>query len=683
MVSYVFAVLLSLPCLCSGLVLPKQKSGESQEKKRPHILFIMVDEMDGRIFDDSSDTYQPPMKNIRKLIRSGTHFRQAYTAAPLCTPARASMMTGRHSSDIGVVSNGIGLAAVNGQTDIIDSTCFESDLDDSDCHLLAKKQSSAGTFIDALYHNGYGISLYGKLHVGAGLARFAANIGQVMSVSAFGGMTVSSDQTRQFAIEWTRATGILPHSEYHPDHAPVLGEVESGPASIPQDYATAKHCHDDLANGLFKGSQPQFLYCSFETPHPELKTNKTFFDRIHIGAYGMPPLPKKETVHPADRYTSMMKNAWGIDMVPDHELETARKIYFAMCEEADDLIGHVLDGLDKGGGKDNAYVMLVSDHGDNQYENYLIEKETLRDSGVRIPFILSGPDVKAQGSIGQLASLHDVYPTLLDIAGARTSSRGMAGESLLPIAKVQGKTRQRDYVIAEFHARDSGTGEFMIAQGKYKLIAYGEAQIGQKKWQPQLFDLSKDPHEEHDISKKYPAQVTKMYKLLNQQRNIFATDKEIKEFDKYMFLKYFYYPKGGASQCMQNMGLVYRGFDVEDAQKVATWLGQPCGGHHENAGANWRETTVTDSDWMRSPDKLKMKQESPGDEPRETVQERKAREALEGPESPGDEPRETVKERKAREALEGPESPGDEPRETVKERKAREALKGQWGRKGQ
>lgn len=565
--------------------------------RRPHILFIMVDEMDGRIFDASSGQYQPPMKNIRKLITQGTHFKQAYTAAPLCTPARAAMMTGRYSSDIGVVSNGVGLAAVDGKESKIDEYCLASDLENKDCYKLARKQKSSGTFIDVLHKGGYGINLYGKLHVGGGLEQYAEDISSVMSLSAFGGFKASSQMERNFAREWSRATGVMNHGEGHPDHAPMLGTViMKGEPAFPQDYRTANSCEKALLNGLFAQKDPQFLYCSFETPHPELRTNITYYNRINMTwRQKMPDWPDKETMHPADIYTAKNKGSWGIETVPKAEIEKARRVYFAMCEEADDLIGQVLNGLERGGGKENSYVILVSDHGDQQYENYEIDKETLREASTRIPFIITGPKVRSAGSVAQLGSLLDVYPTIMDIAGmVEPSDRGrgesqLAGESVLPIA-TKGKSRKQDFVVAEFHARDSGTGEFMIVESDWKLIAYGGNQIGQPRWKPQLFNLKKDAFELQDVSKKYPEEVERLYNLLNNQINILQRDKEIKAENKYMFEKYFYDAHGGASRCMQEMSHVYHGFDTEDAEKITQWLGKPCGGHHESVDSgSWKE----------------------------------------------------------------------------------------------
>merc|ERR1712232_779839 len=85
-----------------------------------NILFLIVDEMDGRILDDVSPQFKPPMPNIRKLMARGTSFPSAFTSAPQCVPARTSLMTGRHTSDIKVWDNFVGIISVNGKHDNYD-----------------------------------------------------------------------------------------------------------------------------------------------------------------------------------------------------------------------------------------------------------------------------------------------------------------------------------------------------------------------------------------------------------------------------------------------------------------------------------------------------------------------------------------------------------------------------------
>jgi arylsulfatase A-like enzyme len=336
-----------------------------------------------------------------------------------------------------------------------------------------------------------------------------------------------------------------------------------------------------LRKGLFKSTTPQFLYCSFDIPHPPHVTNKTFMDKVQdLGDFAVPKWAPRDEVHPADKYTSMVKGTWAVDeSMNPKEMIHNRQVYFAQCVEMDRLIGRVLDDLDYGGGKDNAYIIFASDHGDHNYENRMIEKESLLEASARVPIIISGPGIHASSArTGHVASLHDIFPTVLDIAGfAYTSKKPLAGESLLPLAKGTGH-RKKDFVVAEYHARHTGTGVFMIRQGDYKLMLYGGPQLDSKQWPPQLYNLANDPHEFHDLAHQESSAhiIEKMTKHLSSELDMKASDRKKKAFDKYMFKHFYYDQKGGADKCGANMKQVFKEFSSKDAKKLATWLGSPC-----------------------------------------------------------------------------------------------------------
>merc|ERR1719329_1397316 len=114
------------------------------------------------------------------------------------------------------------------------------------------------------------------------------------------------------------------------------------------------------------------------------------------------------------------------------------------------------------------------------------------EASSRVPFVLAGPGVPKGHSKSQFASLHDVYPTVVDMAGAQARTQ-LAGESLLPVVK--GSPRQKDYVISQYHSVFSGTGMFMVRKGDWKLVVYAAQRPGVPAWEPQLFNMTADPWE--------------------------------------------------------------------------------------------------------------------------------------------------------------------------------------------
>jgi len=530
----------------------------------PHILFLMVDEMDGRVLDDSSPQIKPPMPHLRALAEAGAYFPLAYTMAPQCVPARTSMLAGRYNSEMKVWDNGLGIVSVNGDAQQVDKHCVKT-FSEELCLSFAKDQRVHGTFIDVLAESGYNVTLWGKVHAGAGLDRFHGKI----DAFPFGAESAKS------AGEFSRATGITPSQSIPSD----LDVPDNVPWAAPShlDYVATDKCASLLQGGLFQSSTPQFLYCSLLVPHPPYRTNSTYLSQLPpLGNLSVPNWRPKSEVHPADAYASKTKKMWLVDDADPALVEHFRRVYFSMCIEADELIGRILAGLREGGGFEHSYVMFVGDHGEHALENRQHGKNSMLEASSRVPFIITGPGIAEKQKVPALASLIDVYPTVLDMAQVHVSTVAEpSGESLLPVAR--GGQRQRDYVVAEYHSVYSATGTFMVRRGYLKLIVYAPVQPGDEPFPPQLFNLSADPWEHENLAASRPQDVEKLAVLLAQEIDMEAADAAKKAFDKAMFLRFWYTQHGGAAGCVQAMKKVYPGFDASrDALKVAKWLGKPC-----------------------------------------------------------------------------------------------------------
>ena len=150
---------------------------------RPNILFLMADEMDGRIMDPASPQVKPPMPNLNALASSGALFTTAYNQAPQCVPSRSAMMVGLRTDQIGVYDNFVGGIARNGNATDPDHYCIQA-FGKSACIKMALRQAAPPTFIDRLHDAGYGITLYGKMHAGWGLDRYPGSIQECAFSSA-------------------------------------------------------------------------------------------------------------------------------------------------------------------------------------------------------------------------------------------------------------------------------------------------------------------------------------------------------------------------------------------------------------------------------------------------------------------------------------------------------------------
>jgi choline-sulfatase len=150
----------------------------------------------------------------------------------------------------------------------------------------------------------------------------------------------------------------------------------------------------------------------------------------------------------------------------------------------------MVEVIDNSALRENTVVLYVSDHGEMAGQHGIWQKQCFYEASVRTPMILRTPGGAAGQRIGANVSLVDVLPTLLDVAGIETPS-GLPGASL---AHLQPDAGHADRVVfSEYHAQGMLQGAFMIKRGDWKYNYY----VGH---QPQLFDLSADPGEFHDLA---------------------------------------------------------------------------------------------------------------------------------------------------------------------------------------
>eukprot|EP00051_Salpingoeca_urceolata_P000719 m.35605 g.35605 ORF g.35605 m.35605 type:complete len:416 (+) comp10936_c0_seq2:720-1967(+) len=349
--------------------------------------------------------------------------------------------------------------------------------------------------------------------------------------------------------------------------------------ATPPDYAATKACTSLLSNGLFRSTTPQFLYCSIIVPHPPYRTNATYLNKLpSLGNQSVPNFRPRGTIHPSDEYTMKVKESYLTDQVPADEIGHFRRVYFSMCIEASELMGRVLDALESGGGSDNTFVIFVSDHGEHATENRQCGKNSMLEASARVPFVIAGPGIRpGQTFPNTLASLSDLYPTVLDMAGLTSQGiQNHVGESLLPVVQGRSKTKRDNFITSEYHSVYSGTGIFMVRRADLKLVVF--APVHGDSWAPQLFNLTSDPWEHANLAAQQPETVTELRQLVEAAYdNTTAADLRKKDFDKFMFEKFWYDKQGGANGCIKAMMKVYKGFDPKsDVPKVEQWLGKPC-----------------------------------------------------------------------------------------------------------
>lgn len=488
--------------------------------RRPNIILVEPDSWDGRVLGFLG---HPAMRratpNIDRLARRGTAIRANYCSNPICCPSRASMWSGQHTWHCEGWNNYKGL------------------------------EPGTPTAFSRLHDAGYT------------LASDKGGLGKMDHLSG-----AHSLMNRLGA--WTAPAGVeLPILEM------AAPKIEDNDDAVVHkaDWQKVRQAKAFLRE--HKGdANPFFLYLGLSAPHPPFTTNRRYLGLVDREAITVPPEDKE--LHPVMRYMRTTKD-WQHGFDREAVLRT-RAIYYAMCAEVDAMIGELLDTLDALGLAENTYFIFISDHGENNMEHRQWYKMNLYESAARVPLVVAGPGVRRGAVLNNVTSLVDLYPTLMEMAGVAAPT-GLDGESLLPL--LTGKTeKSRDNAVAMYSDILANTTLYMLRQGDWKYVAYPG-------FEPQLFNLAKDPEEIENLARTQPEIARQMDKALRKIVDYPAVHRRVIDYDKASFRAWREQALAGKARNIsaggaegkaltydQAMGVCYRGWGPEHAEKVNRWL---------------------------------------------------------------------------------------------------------------
>ena len=414
---------------------------------RPNILLIVVDQLTGLLWPDGPAAFLHA-PNLARLAEGSLRFSDCYTPSPLCSPARAGLMTGLLPSATAVYDN------------------------------AAEFRSALPTWAHALRRLGYKTNLTGKMHfVGPDqLHGFEVRTTTDVYPADFG-----------WTPDWSR-----PHERidwwYH-----NLGSVtQAGTAEITNqlefDDEVAFHARQSIHQwGRRKDAKdgegrPWAMCVSFTHPHDPFVARPQFWD-----LYPKPDMPAVAPVpyeeqDPHSRRLMEMSD-WRAFAIADEDVLRSRRAYYANISYLDARIGEILDTVEACGFGDSTAVLFCSDHGEMLGERGLWFKMSFREGSARVPLTVRAPGVRP-GLVERPVSLLDVGPTLIEIAGGEAPA-GLDGTSVLG--------SERAPVVSEYMAEGSIAPMVMVREGARKFVRTPPDP-------DQLFDLAGDPHELENIA---------------------------------------------------------------------------------------------------------------------------------------------------------------------------------------
>ncbi|KAM3610380.1 uncharacterized protein V6R79_003101 [Siganus canaliculatus] len=434
---------------------------------RPNIVMVMSDAFDGRLtFDPGSQVVQLPYVNYLREL--GTTFLNAYTNSPICCPSRAAMWSGQFVHLTQSWNN---------------YKCLDA---------------NATTWMDLLEANGYATKMIGKLDYTSG-----------------------SHSISNRVEAWTRDVQFLLRQEGRP--VTQLVGNNSTVRIMKKDWENTDRAAQWIYQRAAASHQPFALYLGLNLPHPykteslgptaggsTFLTSPYWLQKVSSELITVPKWLPMAAMHPVDYYSTFTKNC--SDVFTVDEVKRIRAFYYAMCAEADAMLGEVISALRETGLLNNTVVIFTADHGELAMEHRQFYKMSMFEGSSHVPLLVMGPGLMAGLQVSQLVSLVDLYPTVLDIADI-SAVGSLSGYSLLPLLsseKTFSKKQHPDWILSEYHGCNANASTYMLRSGRWKYIAYADGLAVPS----QLFDLTLDKNELHNVAHKFPNVQAHLDKLL-------------------------------------------------------------------------------------------------------------------------------------------------------------------------
>lgn len=438
------------------------------QPQRPNIVLFCTDQ---QRYDTIGALGNPHIRtpHLDRLVNQGAAFTNAYCQTPICTPSRASFLTGCYASTLHVNRNG--------------NEYFPAQFAP---RLISRILNSAG----------YDCGMVGKFHLSSAYKRVEPRPDDGYRLFEWSHAPRADWPVERHAyIRWLRDQGVDFTKAYgarkFPDRPPEFG------AGIAARHHEAYWCAETAAHWAAGGLRPPwFITVNTYAPHPPFHPPPEFLERMDPSKLPLPLWGPHEMENQA-RFSRVDFQSSPRDpsTYPSRYMKAA---YYAQVEFADDCLGKILAALDRTGQADNTLILFLSDHGEAMGDHGLTHKGCRFYEGLaHVPLLISWPArIRAGLRSAALVELTDLVPTVLDALGRRIPAY-VQGESLWPILSgAAGAGRHRAFVRSEYHdALDlpGATHANMLRNERYKLVCYHGHPGGE------LYDLDKDPQEFHNL----------------------------------------------------------------------------------------------------------------------------------------------------------------------------------------
>lgn len=468
-------------------------AGKAQQMpENPNVLLIIVDDYGwSDVSYNGSKFYETP--NIDRLASEGITFTAGYATAPVSSPTRVSLMTGKYPARTGFTD---WIPGYQYHLDAKRMQRYKMISPEPGLNMPLEEVTIGEAFKQAGYHTGF----VGKWHCCEESEYYPQHQGFDVNV---GGWLKGSPNGK-------RRVGDEGGAYYTPYNNPMLPDGPEG------EFLTDRLGMEAVKFIQGSAEGPFFLTLSFYAVHTpiEAKPEKTAYFAEKAKRMGIDQIP------PFTQDVDWYKNS-------EHKLKhwkertiQSNAEYAALISSMDENVGLVLDYLRDSGLDKNTVVCLMSDNGGlstaetSPTTNYPLRggKGWLYEGGIRVPYLIKAPWMVSAGSKSDIpVTTTDLYPTLLEMAGLATiPEQHLDGVSLLPILEGRKMNRGPIYFHYPHYANKGDRPAGAVIDGRYKLIEFFED------GNVEVYDLKSDLSETRDLSKSRPALKKRLLQELHE-----------------------------------------------------------------------------------------------------------------------------------------------------------------------
>ncbi|MBT6031442.1 MAG: sulfatase, partial [Kordiimonadaceae bacterium] len=383
--------------------------------------------------------------NMNAIAENGVHFKNAFVTTALCSPSRATILTGQYANTHGVVDNNAALP---------EGTRF---------------------FPEYMQQVGYNTGFVGKWHMGA-----------------------QGDQPQAGFDKWVSFEG---QGEYYPELADgTITKLNVDGTRVDQKGYITDELTDYAIEWLdsLNKEEPFFLYFSHKAVHANFHPAERHEDQYAGKQVNLPAnmADTEENYRGKPRWVKDQRSSWhGVDFPYHSTLDVGayKMQYHRTLSAVDDSIGRVQAWLIENDLAENTIVILMGDNGFLFGEHGLIDKRNAYEESMRVPLLAMGPGFEKGKTVEEVVANLDIAPTLLEIAGAPRPEQ-FQGRSFTKLGSGEKMDQpwNNEFAYEYFWEYDfpQTPTTFAVRTDKYKLIQYHGI------WdREELYDMTNDPTE--------------------------------------------------------------------------------------------------------------------------------------------------------------------------------------------